>query len=411
MGPRSAPPQHRHLRRLRAGVVLCLLAVTFEGWAQGIRPDYASTYGFAAALQTDYATQREKALQERINRTLLSQRSGAGFGTNKEDESTLISQLASTMDSALARELASLKQYPHLVVGRIAAIRGKRTLECLFFDEAGLFRVLFLTIEETSPGTLQIVDFSALGFPRSFVASLRDRLLFSGIPYYSPLNDDEARVERAMRPHLGVSRAFFSALAAENFDGAFTLLARLPEEVRALPVWRELRTRLISQGSERAAKSLAEERAWAPIYEDDFDRYIDVSHGRDTAEKLSSLNAVLQSAHQLPFLQLIKVDLLVELGRLEEGSRLAEHLRELNPLLIGAHLAVIRTAFLSGQEARALEALVEAGHIWKPEDLLRFLENDPGSAAWKQSPKFQAWAADARKPAATLTGPPSTPAP
>jgi hypothetical protein len=405
----DTPP--RRLGRWLAGAGLFWLVVAGQGWAQGIRPDYASTYGFAAALQADYAKRRETALQERCNRNVLSERCGAGFGTNKEDETTLIGQLVSSMASNLARELVSLKQYPHLVVGRIAAIRGKRTLECLFFDEGGRFRVVFLSIEETSPGTLHIVDFSALGFPRSFVVSMRERLLFSGMPYFSPLNDDEARVERAMRPHLRVGHSFFNVLSAGDFDGAFSLLATLPADVRALPLWRELRTRLIAQGSERAAKSLAEERAWAPIYEDDFDRFIEVSHGRDATVKLSTLDAVLQSAHQLPFLQLIKVDLLIELGRLEEASRLAIHLRELNPLLIGAHLAVIRTSFLTREEPRALEALVEAAHIWKPEDLLRFLENDPGAPAWKESPRFQQWAANARRPATTVKEQAAAPAP
>jgi hypothetical protein len=112
-----------------AGAGLFWLVVAGQGWAQGIRPDYASTYGFAAALQADYAKRRETALQERCNRNVLSERCGAGFGTNKEDETTLIGQLVSSMASNLARELVSLKQYPHLVVGRIAAIRGKRTLE------------------------------------------------------------------------------------------------------------------------------------------------------------------------------------------------------------------------------------------------------------------------------------------
>lgn len=371
-------------------VVVPLLAL-HSGVAQGVRPDYPSTQIFAAAVQQDYGLRKSVALVERFDMRSVGERCGTGFGVNRDDEKLFIEQMAKSIAATLKSEMSALETYSFMVVSRIAALRGKRVLECLFFHENGTFRVIHLTLQETAPGKIHFVDFSALGFPRQFTQSMRERLLFTGVPHFGLLTDAESHIERAMRSQIPRANAVFQALGEKDYDQAFTHLASLPPEARVLPIWRELRNRLMWMGSNLARNHFEKEQAKNPTYEDEFDRYTAISRGKDLTATLAALDQALDSAHQLPFLRLVKVENLIELQKLDEASRLAEHLRELNPLLMGAHLAVIRIAFIARDESRAIQNLERASLIWKPEDLIRFLAQDPRAGIWRDTPRFKQW--------------------
>jgi len=359
--------------------------------AQGIRPDFAATQAYAAALQNDHSVRGTAALLDRLDTLTISEIAGSGFGINKADEEIFMAQIAASIGKTLKGEMELLNSLPIFQMSRILAIRGKRVLECIFLNETGGYRIFYFTLRESSPGVIKMVDFSALGFPRNFTTSLRARLLLAGSPTYKALTGEELQLEQLLRGHTLKGGAIFVAMGKNDFDQAFRHLDSLPPEIRTLHVWRETRNRLMWQGSKLAKADFAAEVAQGARFEDDFDRYVQISHGGDPRATLEALERVIWSAHQIPFLRLQKTEALIELRQLDEASRIAEHLRELNPLLISAHLAVIRLAVMRKDESLAFECLERALHICQLDTLIRFLEQDPKASSWLSSPEFKEW--------------------
>lgn len=366
----------------------CLIALPAAGQ---IRPSLVQSREFARQLEIDYAKSGPKALLDRIDHSAMAQSWAESFGATEQEEEQLAKELTINVTSALDAILASLSQFPQLVVSRILTVENERQLECLFSSNTKGIFFYILTLKESSSGRITLHDLRSLTDKESFLTINRQMLILMGTTAHAPLSGSEEDLAFVMRGARGAGRLCVALMMQKNYNDAFAAWLRLPAAIQPTRAWREIRDRLAHLGSVKASGHLGQEMARGPVSDSAFSRYVYFARRGNLEESIAAIDQALEQNYQMPALQTLKMEDLLSLSRLDEAEAIARRIRELDPLLYGGYLGSIRVAIRRGQPEKALEETRQAARLIPLEDLHALLSTDAQMYEFLKSPSYLEW--------------------
>ncbi len=373
-----------------------LAAVVFltvvEAMAVGVRPDYLAAAAFGQRLQKDYAERRTRAVSAGFDSEGMMRRVYARGIEDRPDFAGVRKEWESQLLPSIARQLEAYDSFETLLPARVILIEGGRALECVLLRHDGLFHLVTLLLTETAAGEIRIVDIQLSSALLEVSRALRHVMLLMRAPLPGILDDEEVALANLGRTHGPAISTALQTAGRGEMDAAFKLWSALPAELKTMRIWREHRNRMAFNGAAAAMRELrAEAQAGAggpPIV-----RFSLALADKDAAGALMVLDDLLIAHRELPWLRVIKADLLLKNGRAAEALALARDICALGPLTHAAHAIGVQAAVRTSQTDTAVALLGAWSRLAPLAGIEQALATDdsPAMAAFRVSAPFAAW--------------------
>lgn len=358
--------------------------------ALAIKPAALEARTFGYQLQQEFVTSKSKALTNHFDPEAMWRRVFAPFGiATMEDPETPKIFKAQFLPS-LVSDLTVFDSYQTLFLSRVLLIEDARYLEFVLVDESGRFQILLARLHQQTDGAIGISDLWMHGAHLEVSRNLRDTLIVSGVPATGVLDDEEMTLALQMPAIRPAFNQLFYEIGQGQLEAAFTQWLRVPEDVKKTRFWRYLRMRLVFMGSvsalgnlQHAIKEGSEANALVQL------SYAEESHTPEG--RLRLLDRALRSRQEMPFLQVTKAGVLLEMGRNREALNLARDVYELNPFSISAYLIAVQAAHLLGDE-KAVKAALQQWVVLSPaSEIDKLIRTTPDLEGCLTSAAYVAW--------------------
>lgn len=383
------------LCRVLAGSVALGLAV--DGGAASVRPDHSAAISFGLELQKDYLGRKTEAVVDRVGMDEMMRRV---FGTGADDSpqyAALKPQSENQIRTNLKAQLAAYDAYPTLILARVSQIEGFRVLEIALTRADGTFQLAMVPLIETASGTIRIADIQFASSALEYTRHLRHSILLRGIALPGLLDPEEVHLGLIARMHASAITTAMQRVNGGDLNKAALAWSGLPAEVKGTRIWREMRNRLAFQGSAAALRDLKAEVAGGGG--SPFLRFALGLGDKTLPPPAAVIDDLLLAHRQLPWLRVIKADVLLRAGRADEAFALAEDLCALTPAMPAAYLSAVYAGLRVGQSERVLPYLDGWRKLSPLAEIERLLALNTGQemVAFRESAAFLAWKENASR--------------
>jgi hypothetical protein len=371
------------------GLVLSLLlSVAARGT---VRPDYTAARIFGVKLQQDFAKRHSAAIIERLDEQALRKKVFAAYTEEVASSAEVTALWTGVFYPGLLARLKELDGQEQMVLERVLSLDGTRLLECELVSKEGNIQLVDWELAEDGEGRIHIVDQRILGEELSYSRRLKDLLLLEGYASMVMVSDDEMDLERESAGHHMRVKEALTLLGNGAVDEAFRRWSELPEEIKHMAIWRDLRLSMAYQGSERAIKSLQADVQEGKPGIDPLLRYNVAIHQADYAAALREMDRVLMETHDAPLFQALKCELLTKTNRAKEGLQMATTVYQLNPYAFAAYLQAAKAAVALPDLDAAQAVMRDWAQVYPAPVIDGIVKTQPELEKLRQTPAYQEW--------------------